>query len=174
MIAIWIIAAFVLVFGFVAFWGAPYVPSRRRDIAVAFDELYPLQKADVLVDIGSGDGVVLREAAKRGAKAVGYELNPVLVYISRFLSRKQKNISVKLANFWRTRLPDDVTVVYTFGDSRDIRKMAEKVSMEATRLKRPIAFISYGFAVPHEQPLKSHGAYFLYEFSPLQDAQAQV
>jgi hypothetical protein len=45
------IAAVVLLFGFVAFTGAPYVPSRRRDLQKAFDELYQLKKTDVLVDI---------------------------------------------------------------------------------------------------------------------------
>ena len=77
------IAAVVLLFGFVAFTGAPYVPSRRRDLQKAFDELYRLKKTDVLVDIGSGDGIVLREASRRGARAIGYELQPLLVLISR-------------------------------------------------------------------------------------------
>ena len=74
------ILAIVILVGFSAFTGAPYVPSHRRDVARAFRELYSLDANDVLVDIGSGDGVVLRQASQRGARAVGYEIHPLLVF----------------------------------------------------------------------------------------------
>ena len=168
----WLLFAIVVIFGFVVFRGAPYVPSRKRELAVAFDQLYPLGSNDVLVDIGSGDGIVLREAAKRGAKAVGYELNFILVGITRWLSRGNPLVQVRLVDFWLTRLPSEVTVVYVFGESRDIEKMAQKVVDEATRLNKKIAFISYGFAVPNKKPVKKTGAYYLYEFAPLHVSEA--
>ncbi|HEU4716091.1 MAG TPA: hypothetical protein VFS14_04660, partial [Candidatus Saccharimonadales bacterium] len=72
MTIIWILCAVVLLFGFVVFRGAPYVPSHKKDVAIAFEELYEVGKNDVVVDVGSGDGIILRMAAKRGARAVGY------------------------------------------------------------------------------------------------------
>lgn len=170
MIWLWIAAAIIVVFGFVVFRGAPYVPSKKRELQQIFKTLYPLDVSDLLVDIGSGDGVVLRQAAARGARAVGYELNPVLVVIARFLSRDQPNVSVRLADFWFVQLPAEVTVVYVFGESRDIVKMAAKVATEAQRLEKPIALISYGFAVPGREPVKQEGAHYLYDISPLQGA----
>lgn len=172
MIVFWVICVIVVLFGFVVFRGAPYVPSKPRDIAKAFDELYPLSEKDVLVDIGSGDGIVLRAAARRGARAVGYELNPVLVLISRILSRGNKKIEVRVADFWRKHFPDDTTVVYTFGDSRDIRKMAALVQQEANRLGRELYFISYGFAVPGKEAVNKTGVHFLYHFDALQGEKA--
>ena len=165
---IWMGIGLVALFGFVAFFGAPYVPSKKRDVEQAFDELYQLNENDTLVDIGSGDGLVLRAAARRGARAVGYELNPVLVLISRLLSRRQPNVTVYLANFWRSTLPATTTVVYTFGDSRDIVKMYKKVEATAVELGRPVSFISYGFEVPGLAPKKQVGAYHLYSVEPLQ------
>jgi hypothetical protein len=172
MWVIWLIAILILVFGFVVFRGAPYVPSRKREIAQAFEELYPLGEDDTLVDIGSGDGVVLREASRRGAQAIGYELNPVLVLISKLLSLNDPNVRIYLADFWWVHLPLETTVVYTFGESRDITRMAEKVSLEAKRLQKPLAFISYGFAVPDLPAIKQVGAYYLYEFEPLHSEEA--
>ena len=167
--SIWlaILAVVVLVFGFVAFRGAPYVPSRRKEINEAFDKLYRLGSRDVFVDIGSGDGIVLRHAAARGARAIGYELNPILVVLSRWLSRKQPNVTVQLADFWKVQLPDETTIVYVFGDSRDITKMTKKVQDEATRIGKPLMFLSYGIAVPGLKHHKKHGAYFLYRLDPL-------
>ncbi len=167
---LWIVLLAVIAVGFVAFTGAPYVPSKRKDIARALTELYPLSKKDVLVDIGSGDGIVLREASRRGAKAVGYEIHPLLVVIAKNLSRGDKNVSVRLANFWRASLPDSTTVVYVFGDARDISKMFAKIEQEATRLDRSLAFISYGFDLPGKSPIKTVGAHHLYYAKPLQES----
>ncbi len=40
--------------------------------------LAELRSGERLVDLGSGDGRVLLSAARRGARAVGYELDPDL------------------------------------------------------------------------------------------------
>jgi len=168
MTVLWyIFAAIVLLGGFMVFTGAPYVPSMPKEVARAFTILYKLSAKDVLVDIGSGDGLVLRAARRRGARAVGYEINPVLVLISRLLSRGDKGVEIRLTNFWKRPMPDDVTVVYTFGDNRDIRRMYDKVVIEATRLGHPIWLISYGFKVPKVKLERSEGAHLLYKCEPL-------
>lgn len=170
----WLIGVVVAVFAVFALTvlrGAPYVPTHRRVLKKAFTDLYPLTSSDVLVDIGSGDGVVLRAAAKRGAKAVGYELNPFLYGISRILSRNPL-IRVKLADFWYATLPQDTTVVYTFGESRDIAKMYALVQKTASQFGRPLYFISFGFAVPGEKQHKYDGSFYLYKVAPLQKREA--
>lgn len=170
MLWLWIIAAIVVVFGFVVFRGAPYVPSKKSELRRVFSELYPLGKDDLLVDIGSGDGVVLRQAAALGARAVGYELNPVLVGISWLLSRRNGLVSTRLADFWFVQLPPETSVVYVFGESRDIVKMAGKVQKEAQRLQKSLALISYGFTIPGREHVEQLGAHYLYRIDPLQGA----
>lgn len=157
-----IAALLVILFGFVVVFGAPYVPTKPTELRRAFDELYEFKAHDLLVDIGSGDGVVLREAARRGARAVGYEINPLLVFISRWLSRGNRRVVIKQANLWKVDFPAETTIVYVFGESRDIRKMAKKVQQQATKLGRDLAFISYGFQLPDMTPIKQSGAHFLY------------
>jgi hypothetical protein len=163
-----ILLVIVLLFGFVVFFGAPYVPSKKSEVKRAFDELYPLSREDILVDIGSGDGIVLRLAAQRGARAVGYEINPLLVIISRWLSRSSPEVKVYFESFWRATLPRETTVVYVFGDSRDIAKMAQKVADSAAVIGRPLFFISYAIRVPELVPIKQVGAHYLYKIEPLQ------
>lgn len=177
MIAAWLIPLIVIVglFLLTVLRGAPYVPTRKADLERAFSDLYPLTKKDLVVDIGSGDGVVLRQAAKHGARAVGYEVNPVLVMISWFLNRRYgRQIRVQLADFWYVKLPTDTTLVYTFGESRDIGRMYRRVQQEATRMQRPLYFMSYGFEVKGEPVLKSDKSFYLYEVAPLLQPEAQV
>lgn len=164
-----IVGVLLFLMVFVVAFGAPYVPSRPADIRRAFDDLYDIGPNDLLVDIGSGDGLVLREAARRGARAVGYELNPLLVLISVFTSRRFRGIDTKLANFWKQDFPLSTTIVYVFGESRDIERMARKVQREATRLNRELYLLSYGFEVPGSQYMRKNRSHFLYGFSPLQE-----
>jgi SAM-dependent methyltransferase len=169
MIVFWLFAAVVLLFGFVVFRGAPYVPSHRKDVAKAFDKLYKVSEKDVVVDVGSGDGVILRMAAKRGARAVGYELNPALVLIARFLSRRNKKVTVHLSDFWFARLPSETTLVYVFAVERDVKKLAAKFQAEANRLGHSFHVISYGSELRNPSELKTVGAHHLYIFNPLHE-----
>lgn len=164
VITVVIVSMFVLT----ALRGAPYVPSRSGDLERAFDELYELGTDDLLVDIGSGDGRVLMLAANRGAKAVGYEINPILVLISIWRLRKYDKVRTKLADFWLAKLPHETTMVYTFGDGRDIERMARKVANEAKRLEKTIYFMSYGFKLKSATPYKYNKMHFLYKFEALQ------
>lgn len=163
-----IAAVIVLLAGFAIFFGAPYVPSQRKYVRRAFAQLYKVTTKDVLIDVGSGDGLVLRLAAQRGATAIGYEINPGLVVISRLLSLRYKKVSIQLANFWRVELPSATTVVYIFGVSRDGKRFIRKLQAEATRLGHPLTLICYGSPLADLKPEKTFEAYHLYTFDPLQ------
>jgi len=164
----------VLMFGLVVFSGSPYVPSRKEYVKQALTELCSINSSDLLVDIGSGDGVVLRETAKLGARAVGYEINPILVFVSRFLSSKYGLINIKLANFWLEKIPDDTTFIYVFSATRDIKSIIKKIQKETNRLGHQIRVISYGSEFKGVEHLKDVGGYHLYVFYPLQSDKAQV
>ena len=165
MILIIVLAIFFM-FTFVVFRGAPYVPSMKKYAAQALDELYPLSKKDVLVDVGSGDGIVLRLAAQRKARAIGYELNPILVLISKLLARGNPLIETKLADFWLTSLPESTTVVYAFSVGRDMEKLARKLQDTATRANHPVWLITYGHMITSLTPEKSTNSHYLYLFEP--------
>lgn len=159
----WTIFGLFFLFALFAFTGAPYVPTLSREIEQAFRKLYKLGSRDVLVDLGSGDGAVLLAGAKCGAKVFGVELNPILVWISRFRLRKFKHAKVKLGNIFNYCFPDDTTAVYLFGEDRDIRKFAKKIQDESARLGRPLFVISQGFEIPELVAQKTERAFFLYK-----------
>ncbi|MCA9339112.1 hypothetical protein KC939_02085 [Candidatus Saccharibacteria bacterium] len=164
MTLLFVIAVVIVVcFGFVVFRGAPYVPTRRKQIQQAFDELYAVSEKDVVVDLGSGDGALLREAAKRGAKTFGYELNPILSAISKLVSKDEK-ITIKWADFWGQKLPEDTTVVYIFINSKDTKHMKKFLEAHVDRTKKNLKVISYAFTLPEINPKKTVGPMHLYEF----------
>lgn len=158
----------LLLFGVTAFVGAPYVPAKLNHVREAFTDLYPLSQSDTVLDLGSGDGKVLREAARHGAKAVGYEINPVLVAISNVLGRRIPRQRTRLANIWTTPFPDETGLVYAFTDSRDARRLAKRIQAEANRLGRPMHVLSYGFELPGLKLVDKNQLHYLYVTNTLQ------
>lgn len=172
MILIWALALAIFIsFGLVVFRGAPYVPSHRKEVEKALSELYPLSSEDTLVDFGSGDGLVLRAAARRGARAIGYEMNPFLVAIARLLSRAEPRVKVHLADAWAVSWPAETTVVYAFAVTRDMPRLLAKLQQHATTTQRPLLFISYGTQPLGPEMVATLGAHGLYRITPLQPSQ---
>ncbi|XP_031215899.1 ATP synthase subunit C lysine N-methyltransferase isoform X2 [Mastomys coucha] len=60
----------------------PFVPATSRQVENVVKMLR--HRKGPLVDLGSGDGRIVIAAAKEGFPAVGYELNPWLVWYSRY------------------------------------------------------------------------------------------
>ena len=58
-----------------------WVPTPQPTVDAMLD-MAKLTKADFLVDLGSGDGITVITAAKRGARAMGVEFNPDMVALA--------------------------------------------------------------------------------------------
>lgn len=172
MIAVIIaIAALVVFFGSTVFIGAPYVPSQRKYIRRAFEH-FKVTIDDTLVDLGSGDGIVLRTASSYGASAVGYEVNPFLVVLSKLYSLRDPKVRVVMRNFWSSPLPNRVTLVYAFSVQRDEKKLITLLQSEADRLGRSLRLVCLGSAFKSRSAQDTFEAYTLYVFDPLQSKKA--
>ncbi len=149
-----------LTFGLGAWLGAPYLPILRRDAEPLLD-LANLKPGQTIIDLGSGDGRLLRAAARRGARGIGYEINPVLWLISMAVCwRYRRQVTLKLANFWRVTLPS-ADVVYVFLIDRYMAQLEKKLSQE---LRTPTTVVSFVFALPTRHHSASTATAWLYRF----------
>lgn len=153
----------IITFG-VVLVGAPYVPTRKRDVEAVFDRVDV--RGGRLVDLGAGDGRLLLAAAERGYKSTGYELSPSLFVVCWLRLLKTPQATVKLANFWRARLPEDTTVVFTFLASKYMHKLDRLMFRESKRLNKRLTLVSYGFRLDNRQPDHRYGPLMVYEFQP--------
>ena len=166
LVIITIVGILALIFLFPGLTGAPYVPTLKKSVELALTKLYPIKSSDLLIDLGAGDGIVLYTAAKHGAKALGLEINPILTLIAKWRFRKNRNITTKCRNFYHYRFPKETTVVYAFAISLHIEKIRRKVEDEATRIGKPIYFISNAFDLKDLKPKKQLGSFYLYKIEP--------
>nr|AAH85559.1 Zgc:103579 [Danio rerio] len=80
----------------------PFVPATGTQLENVFSVLKG--RSGSLVDIGSGDGRIVIAAAKRGFKAVGFELNPWLVWYSRYKAWREgvhHTTSFYISDLWK-------------------------------------------------------------------------
>ena len=156
----------VLLFLIPGLTGAPYVPSAKKSVEKALTKLYPIKHGDLLIDLGAGDGIVLYTAAKRGAETLGLEINPILTLITKWRFRNNRKITVKCRNFYRYSFPPETTIVYAYALANHIEMIRGKIEREATRLKKPIYFISNAFNLKDLRPIKKLDSFYLYRIEP--------
>ena len=140
---LFLILVFYLTLAFIT--GAPYVPT-RNDTAVKMLEFSDIKPGMKVYDLGSGDGKLLFMAAKNGAVATGFEINPYLVILTniRALVTTNKNVKAVWKNFWHADLKDaDVVYVYLLP-----WRMKQLDTMLKKNLKKRSLVISNSFIFP--------------------------
>ena len=113
--------------------------SKSETKSVIKDEA---RKVPLVIDLGSGDGRVVIEAAKYGYRSIGYELNPGLVGISqvwatydRYAPNTTPWLSTGSASFytrdlWSVNL-EGADVIFVYGLSPIMERLSKKILDEA-------------------------------------------
>lgn len=143
--------------------GAPYVPS-TNPVSEEMIRLAHLKKGMRVYDLGSGDGKLLFLAARSGADATGFEINPYLVALTRIKSlfHPARNlVHVSWKNFWRANLADaDVVFIYLLPWKMD--RLENKI-LRACKPKTVI--ISNSFIFPHIPCTDKNERLHVYQFT---------
>ncbi len=159
-----LLALFLFLIAFIVLWklikGPPFVPTSKDKIKIAF-KMAGLNKNDVLVDVGSGDGAVLTEASLWGCKKViGYEVNKKLINISKEQIKNLgiKNVFVHRKNFWNVNLKE-ADVLFVFGVYHIMPFLKRKIFKE---MKKGSRVVSYMFKFPGWDIKERRGDVYLY------------
>jgi 16S rRNA A1518/A1519 N6-dimethyltransferase RsmA/KsgA/DIM1 with predicted DNA glycosylase/AP lyase activity len=147
-------------FGFVLLFGAPYLPTLTVHMEQALD-LAELQPGELLLELGCGDGKVVAAAAQRGLRVVGYELNPLLVLVSKLRClRYGKQVSIRWANFWTQDWPD-ASGIFVFV----LPRMMSKLDTKIVQYKhKPVKLVSFAFEMPGRKPARQGTGVYVYEY----------
>jgi ribosomal protein L11 methylase PrmA len=164
---IFVIAAFVIAsFGLMFLFGAPYVGT-PRSIAREMLKVAEIKRGDKVMDIGSGSGTILLVAITEfgASKAIGYEINPFLVWITRlraWMAGVASKIEVKRVNFYKAEI-EQVDVITTYLLDSAMKKLYPKLK---SSLDPDTRLVSRGFEFDQVKPVKemagSKSKLFLY------------
>ena len=158
-----IVVAIILSIFFVFPWlfGAPFEPTSERKLKRII-KLAKIKKGEKAVDLGSGDGRIVIEMAKKGAEAHGFEINPILVYISRRNIKRaglQGKAFIHWKSFWNENLGNyDLIVMFQFHTV--MKRLKEKLKKE---IKNKTRVVSYYWKLPNMKITKKDQNIFLYK-----------
>lgn len=143
-------------FAVTLFFGSPWVPTHPYR-AKRMCEFAALTPGETVLDLGCGDGAILFTAVEEfgASKAIGYDINPLLLAMARCrakLRRVGSIIRFERKNIFTTPLPK-VDVVTTFLIPSTMKRLQHKF---ATELDPDTRIISRGFAIPGVTPYKKH------------------
>jgi SAM-dependent methyltransferase len=124
--------------------GAPFVLTNNAS-ADAMIRLAEIHKGDSIYDLGSGNGKLLLLASQKGARAIGYEINPILVLLS-----KIRGTSTYWKNFWHADI-HDADVIFIYLIPWKMERLAEKLKRE---LKPGTTIVSNSFVFPNWKILR--------------------
>ncbi|MDD5251896.1 MAG: hypothetical protein PHT12_04670 [Patescibacteria group bacterium] len=147
------ILAFTIVFS--VLFGAPYLPTDRRNLA-SMMELAAVKPGDRVADLGSGDGRILIAAAKLGATAEGWEVNPLIWAWSLWRVRRAgvgKSVRLHLGSYWGAPM-SGFSVVTLFLIQSKMPRMARKLRQELAAGSR---VVSYVFKFSEWEPAATNG-----------------
>ena len=158
------------------FLGAPYLPSSTAAFRAVIERIPQFHSVDSvkgmrMVDIGSGDGRLVREAASAGfGSSIGIEMNPWLVLISKWRLRKIPGSQIIWANAWDkmdelSKFGPDVITFYGRpgqGLMTKFGKMAEDISDSSGK---SIIVVSNKFHIPnwHLRQIAQVGDFIVYK-----------
>ncbi|XP_041804717.1 ATP synthase subunit C lysine N-methyltransferase isoform X1 [Chelmon rostratus] len=130
---------------------APFVSPALRKICLPFvpattaqvDNVLTVLRArsGTLVDIGSGDGRIVIAAAKRGFQASGFELNPWLVWYSRYKAWREgvhRSTSFHISDLWKVSFAQYSNVVI-FGVPQMMDQLELKLASELPSTAKVVA-----------------------------------
>ena len=105
-------------------------------------------------------------AISAGAKkAVGYEINPILVLWSRLLFLRNPRIQIENENFLTHELPPETTVIYLFQVNKVMKKIPGLIRKNREKFAaKKIRVVCFGFELDGEKPVRELNGMRLYEF----------
>jgi len=129
---------------------AIFVPT-PMDVVAKMLEIAKVGKEDVVVDLGSGDGRILIEAAKtHGCRAIGIEIDPELVKISKQRIQDASlndRVAITEADLFETDFGDaTVVTAYLYSD------LLKRVLPKFEKLKPGSRIVTHQFAIPDISP----------------------
>ena len=138
----------------------PYVGTNRKKIETIM-KFAQLKKGQTVVDLGSGDGRLLIASAQQGAFAIGYEINPIFIFLSKFKSKARgvsDHIKIYQQSLWKADLKV-ADVIFVYALRKSMKKFEDFIYKNAQPDTRIIVNTN---PFPNRKPIKFENGIYLY------------
>ena len=115
---------------------AIFFPSSKKMIKVVID-FADIKENDVFYDLGSGDGRILVEAAKKNIKVIGIEKNQLLNWLARRKTKSFKNIEIIQGDIFKQKI-NKASIIVAYLSQKITERLQEKIEREVKKGTRII------------------------------------
>jgi len=122
-------------------------------------KLADLSDADVVYDLGCGDGRLVFSASKLAGKAKGYDLSIPLVLYGKLISLFYPRAEIRFGNIWKQNY-DDATVIFCYLMPNAMTQFHKEVW---PKLKKGTRVISNAFPIHELKPKQKEDKVYLYQ-----------
>lgn len=146
LLILFILIIYIFFMSYSQLKGGPFIPTDKKLLLEIFAQAN-FKKGQLILELGSGDGRVLIEAAKLyPVKGIGCEVNPFLVLYSNIIAKfyKLTQLSFKRGDLFKFDL-SKADVVFIFLLPQTVKKLVPKITKEC---KQNTLIISHGFKIP--------------------------
>ncbi len=99
------------------------------DVVIDFADI---RKNDVFYDLGSGDGRILVEAAKKCVKVVGIEKNRLLNWFARRKTKSLKNIKIIQGDIFKQKI-NNASIIVAYLSQKITERLQKKIEKEVKK-----------------------------------------
>ncbi len=140
-------------------FNAPFVPSSKKRVKTMI-KLADLNSKKRVIELGCGDGRIIREAAKIGVKdARGYEISLILILYARIVGYfKKSSAKILYGDIWKQDY-SNTDIIFSYLLPMIMPKVKEKIW---SQLPSGAYFISNGFPLPDIKEDKKEEGVYLY------------
>ncbi len=142
------------------FTGAPFVPTGKKEREIIL-RLGKFTKKDVVVDLGCGDGRVIRDIAEKGVKkAIGYEYSfPTYLFALWRKLRAGTSEKIIFADFWKRDF-SEVNKIVCFLLVDSMQRFEREIW---PKLEKGTVVISHAFRMKGIEPVAVEGSVIVYK-----------
>lgn len=145
---------------------SPWSPWWRtnRKAARAAAKLADIKPSDIVYELGSGDGMfVITAAHEYGARAIGIEIDPVRVFVSKIMVKffgVSDKVEIIKSDFNKQNLRS-ASVVFMYLVPKALERLRQKLVKELKPNTRVMSF-RYEFQAPYRKHDKKYNIYLYY------------
>lgn len=144
--------------------------STQSNIRTEIYQLMKIKEKDILIDLGSGNGMFLIEAyEKYGIKGIGYEISPVGIFISRILKTIKlgfkNNLVIVPNNFLNLTPLPKADKIYCYLNPKAMKSIEKKLKTEEIENETEIYSYKYEYKnIKKEDKYKLSDGNYLYKY----------
>ncbi len=132
-------------------FGAPFVKTSKK-VTRKMIKMAEVKKGDIVFDLGCGEGRLLYAAEEKGAKCIGVDISPPIIWLAKLKNLfKKKNVKFRTGNMFNQKDLHKANIIFLFTLPKNMNRTYKEIW---PKLKKGTRIVSNAFQMKDLWPDK--------------------